>query len=118
MNRQRTKQQRGYIFRKGRFWFVRYSDTVLRDGKCVRVQLCSKLAPFSDAYRSERSVRPLAAELLQPINAGTLDVRSTMPVSFFIEAVYLPEIKERNARAHTKIIEISLEFMCNLDWAK
>ena len=45
-----TKQQRGYIFRKGKFWFLRYADTVLRDGKSVRVQLCKKLAPYSDAY--------------------------------------------------------------------
>jgi integrase len=90
-----TKQQRGYIFRKGKLWFLRYHDTVLRDGKSVRVQLCRKLAPYSDAYRSEKSVRPLAAEMLQPVNAGTQDVRSTMAVSDFIETVYLPEIKEK-----------------------
>jgi len=88
-----TKQQRGYIFRKGKFWFLRYNDTVLRDGKSVRVQLCKKLAPYSDAYRSEKSVRSLAEELLLPINAGTLDVRSTMRISDFVEAVYLPEVK-------------------------
>jgi hypothetical protein len=57
------------------------------------VQLCKKLAPYSDQFRTEKSVRPLAAEILQPINAGTQDVRSTMAVSDFIEAVYLPEIK-------------------------
>ncbi len=90
-----TKQQAGYIFRKGKFWFLRYSDTVLRDGKSVRVQLCKKLAPYSDAYRSENSVRPLAAEILLPINAGTQDVRGTMPISDFVEAVFLPEVKTR-----------------------
>jgi len=87
------KQQRGYIFRKGKFWFLRYSDTVLREGKSVRVQLCKKLAPYSDEYRSEKSVRPLADETLHPINVGTADVRSTMAVADFIEAVYLPEVK-------------------------
>ena len=88
-----TKQQAGYIFRKGKFWFLRYSDTKLRDGTSVRVQLCKKLAPYSDEYRSESSVRALAAEILLPINAGTADLRSTMAVSDFIEAVYLPEVK-------------------------
>jgi integrase len=87
------KQQRGYIFRKGEFWFLRYADTVLRDGKSVRVQLCKKLAPYCDEYRSERSVRSLADEILHPINAGTADVRSTMAVSDFIEAVFLPKVK-------------------------
>lgn len=87
------KQQRGYIFRKGKFWFLRYADTVLRDGKSVRVQLCKKLAQYSDEYRSEKSVRSLADEILHPINAGTADVRSTMAVSDFIDGVYLPEVK-------------------------
>jgi integrase len=88
-----TKQQRGYIFRKGKFWFLRYSDSVLRDGRSVRVQLCKKLAPYSDAYRSEKSVRPLADEILLPINAGTQDVRGTMRVFDFVETVYLPDVK-------------------------
>lgn len=89
------KRQRGYIFRKGKFWFLRYSDTVLRDGKSVRVQLCKKLAPYCDEYRTEKSVRPLADEFLLSINSGMLDVRSTMAVSAFIESVYLPEVKEK-----------------------
>lgn len=110
------KQQRGYIFRKGKFWFLRYADSVLRDGRSVRVQLCKKLAPYSDAYRSEKSVRPLAAEILQPINAGTLDVRSTMPVADFILGTYLPEIKEKNARAPTKTIEIFFGFTFGRGW--
>jgi integrase len=97
------KQQGGYIFKKGKkhkSWFLRYSDTVLRDGRSVRVQLCKKLAPCSDQFRTEKSVRPLAAEFLQPINAGAQDVRSTMAISDFIETAYLPEIKEKK-RAST-----------------
>lgn len=90
-----VKQQRGYIFRKGKFWFLRYHDTVLRDGESVRVQLCKKLAPFGDQYRSERNVRVLAQEILQPINARTFDVRSTMEVKAFVESIYLPEVKEK-----------------------
>jgi integrase len=102
-----TKQQAGYIFRKGKFWFLRYSDTVLRDGKSVRVQLCKKLAPYSDEYRSESSVRPLAAEILLPINAGTQDVRSTMAISDFVEGVYLPEVKaQRRPSTHKNYRDI------------
>src|SRR5260370_41723626 len=83
---QMTKQQRGYIFRKGKFWFLRYSDWVLRDGRSVRVQLCRKLAHYSDAYRSEKAVRPLADEILLPINAGTHDVRSTRRYPQFVSS--------------------------------
>lgn len=93
-------KQNGYIFRKRKSWFLRYSDTVLRDGKSVRVQLCKKLAPYCDEYRTEKSVRPLADEFLLPLNAGALDVRSTMTVSDFIESVYLPAVKAQK-RAST-----------------
>src|SRR5215467_1491673 len=95
-----TKQQRGYIFRKGKFWFLRYSDSVLRDGRSVRAQLCKKLAPVCDTYRSEKSVRPLADEILLPINANSQDVRGTMKVSDFIEGVFLPRV-QREKRAST-----------------
>jgi len=95
-----TKQQRGYIFRKGKFWFLRYSDSVLRDGRSVRAQLCKKLAPGCDTYRSEKSVRPLADEILLPINANSQDVRGTMKVSDFIEGVFLPRV-QREKRAST-----------------
>ena len=100
MTGERTRQQRGYIFRKGKYWFVRYNDSVLRDGRSVRVQLCKKIAPFCDAYRSEKSVRALAAEILLPINANAQDVRGTMKVSDFIETTFLPQIK-REKRAST-----------------
>jgi integrase len=96
------KHQRGYIFRKGKAWYLRYSDTVLRDGEAVRMQLCKKLADYSDAFRSEKSVRALADEFLQPLNAGSLDVRSTMTVKDFIESTYLPEVKEKKRAATYK----------------
>lgn len=96
------KRQSGYIFRKGPSWFLRYSDTVLRDGVSVRVQPCKKLAPYGDEYRTEKSVQPLADEILLPINSGTLDVRSTMTVVTFIETVYLPEVKAKKRRSTFK----------------
>jgi integrase len=96
------KTQRGYIFRRGDSWFLRYNDTVLREGVPVRAQLCKKLATHSDTYRTKKSVRPLAAEILAPVNAGTQDVRSTMAVSAFIESVYLPGIKEKKRASTSK----------------
>jgi integrase len=96
----RTKVQRGYILRKGPSWFLRYYDTELRHGEAVRVQKCVFLAKFSDSYRSEKSVRALAAEKLAPVNEGKADVRSTMTVREFISGTYLPEI-ERTKRPST-----------------
>lgn len=100
--KQRTRHQSGHIFRKGKSWFLRYNDSVLRDGRSVRAQLCKKLADVCDAYRSEKQVRPLADEILSPINAGAQDVRGTMTVSDFIEGTFLPEIQQRRRQSTYK----------------
>jgi len=95
------RTQRGYIFRKGRAWYLRYNDVVLDETwQPKRKKLCHKLADFSDSYRSEKSVRPLADDFLAPINAGQVRPESTMPVGAFIEREYLPYV-ERNRRPST-----------------
>jgi integrase len=95
MSTRRTKQQDGYIFRKGDFWFLRYNDNVMQpDGSIKRKQLCTKLAEMCDRYRNKKAVKPLAQEFLAPINSGKVDAMSTMPISTFIDTVFLPQIKE------------------------
>jgi hypothetical protein len=96
------KKQDGYIYEKNEKWKLRYYDNVLQpDGTVRRMQLSTTLADRCDAYRTKRSVRPLADDFLRPINSGKLNVRSTMPVAQFIETVYLPEIEEQ-VRARVK----------------
>jgi integrase len=82
--------QTGAIVRKGRAWYLRYYDTVLVNGKPARKRCCRKLAAYCDRYRSIKSVRSLAAEFLEPLNAGKVRPESTTPVALFIEAEYLP----------------------------
>ena len=82
--------QKGTIVRKGRAWYLRYYDTVLKDGKPVRKKCCQKLADYCDRYRSVKSVRVLAADFLAPLNAGKVRPESTTRVAQFIEAEYLP----------------------------
>ncbi len=107
-----TKQQRGYIFRKGKFWFLRYADTVLRDGKSVRVQLCKKLAPYSDAYRTEKAVRNMADEYFASDQCRYSRRASTMRVLDFIEAVFSPDQSPRRPstlKNYTDIFRIHLK---------
>ncbi len=55
-----TRHQRGYIYKKGRWWFVRYYDSVVQeDGSIKRVQIARRVAPFCDQYRSKKSVKPV-----------------------------------------------------------
>lgn len=87
-----TRHQQGYIFRKGRAWYVRYYETNAADR---RIQRCRKLSEYSDRYRCKKDVRPLAEEFLRPLNEGRVGPLSTLPISEFIEHHYLPAVADR-----------------------
>jgi integrase len=97
------RQQTGYLFHRGKSWFVRYCDDVLeRDGNVKRKLVCRKLdVEYGDEYRTKASVKPFAQEILAPINSGLLNPRSTMLVADFVENIFLPEYAEKQLRAST-----------------
>lgn len=78
--------QSGQIFQRNNAWYVRYRV----DGK----QVCRRLADFSDRYRTKRSVRPLADEILEPINSGQ-QVNGPMTLQHYVETVYFPNAKTK-----------------------
>jgi integrase len=98
------REQKGYIFHKGKSWFVRYCDDVLQtDGTIKRKLVCKKLdAEYGGAYRTKASVKPFASDVLAPVNKGTLNVQSTMLVAEFVDKKYLPNLAERGIRASTR----------------
>lgn len=98
------REQRGYVFHKGKSWFVRYCDDVMQpDGAIRRQQVCKKLTvDYGGEYRTQKSVQPFVAEILGPLNSGRLNPQSTMLVSEFVEKIYLGEYVEKNFRAATK----------------
>lgn len=97
------RQQSGYLFHRGKSWFLRYCDDVLKpDGTIKRKLMCKKLeVEYGGEYRTEASVRPFAQEILAPINAGTLNPSSTMLVADFVEKTFLAKGKERGLRDST-----------------
>jgi integrase len=98
------RQQSGYLFHRGKSWFVRYCDDVLQPDRTVRRKLvCKKLnVEYCDLYRTKGSVKPFVQEILAPINSGLLNPQSTMPVANFVEQIYLPEFIEKQRRASTQ----------------
>lgn len=94
--------QRGTIFRKGKSWLLGFNVKEVRhDGSTKWVYHTRKLAPFGDKYRTEGSVRHLAAEILAPQNAQRISrAEATQTVRDFIEHVYLPYV-ERTLRPAT-----------------
>jgi integrase len=97
------REQKGYVFHKGSSWFVRYCDDVLQaDGTIKRKLVCKKLpVDYCDEYRTRKSVQSFVDEILAPVNGGLLNPQSTMPVTEFVEKVYLPEYVSKKLRAAT-----------------
>lgn len=98
------REQRGYVFHKGKSWFVRYCDDFMQpDGSIKRKLVCKKLpAEYGGDYRTAKSVQPFVADILAPLNSGLLNPQSTMLVCEFVEKIYLGEYVEKNLRAATK----------------
>lgn len=98
------REQKGYVFHKGKSWFVRYCDDVLQpDGTIKRKLVCRKLdVEYGGEFRTEKSVRPFVQDVLAPVNAGMLSAQSTMLISDFIERVYLKQHVEKQLRASTQ----------------
>src|SRR6267378_7646908 len=95
------REQRGYVFHKGKSWFVRYCDDIMQaDGTIKRKLVCKKLSvEYGGAYRTAKSVQPFVDEILAPLNSGLLNPQSTMLVSEFVEKIYIPEYVEKKLRA-------------------
>ena len=77
--------QKGQIFLSHGAWFVRYRS----GGKQKAERLCA----YSDQFRTLRSVRPIADEILQPINEGRAPA-GPQTLQHFIEHSYLLHVKE------------------------
>jgi hypothetical protein len=94
--RRTRKHQRGYVFLKDHYWYVRYREDVLQsDGTSKRIQKCHQLVACEGTYQKKEAVRVLADEFLAPFNNGSLRADSTMSLDQFIERHYLPFIKSR-----------------------
>jgi hypothetical protein len=97
------REQKGYVFRKGKSWFVRYCDNIVQpDGSIKRKLVCKKLSvSYCDEYRTKANVKPYAQEILAPVTGGMLNPQSTMSVVEFVDTVYLPQHVEKQLRAAT-----------------
>jgi hypothetical protein len=80
--------QNGYIYQANGAWHVRYRV----DGE----QISRKLADYNDQYRTKRSVRPLASEIIDPLNQGR-EVDGPMTLQPYAETVHFPNVKPQKS---------------------
>ncbi len=87
----RTRHQRGYLYRKGSLWLLRYYDSVfVADGTVRRIQKTKKLAEVGPECSTKTAARDLAREFLETINQARKTPESTMTLTRFTEDRYLP----------------------------
>lgn len=92
----RTRHQRGYLYRKGRNWCLRYYDIVQGpDGAVRRPQRSRVLAEASGPNRTKKAAQLLADEFLKPLNDGTITPASGMTLQEFGEKSYLPHVEQQ-----------------------
>ena len=86
------RHQKGYVFKKGSTWYLRYFDNIVGlSGDVEHKQKCCKLA---DA-RTKQEARQSAEEVLRPLNDGTATPASTMTLRRYVEEYYLPYVAEQ-----------------------
>jgi integrase len=90
-----TRHQKGYLYRKGSLWFVRYYDSEFAaDGSVLRVQKTKKLAKAGLECPNKTAARDLAREFLESINLARNTPESAMSLTRFTEDRYLPFVEE------------------------
>ena len=92
--------QKGYVFRSGKSWFLRYRENVTEDGQMVRKQRCEWLAFHGDRYRTKRDLADLVAEKLAGVKEADKCPHSSDLFSDYVENVYLPFV-ERTMKPST-----------------
>ncbi|MGA8557786.1 MAG: hypothetical protein WB630_25505, partial [Candidatus Acidiferrales bacterium] len=63
------------------------------NGKKIRKHAARRLARFCDRYTTIKSVRPLAGDILRPVNSER-EGSGSQTIQSFIELHYLPHVKE------------------------
>ena len=95
----RTRHQKGYLYKKGNLWMLRYYDNQqLPDGTITRVQKARKLVEAVGDYRTKTAARTLAEEQLEPVNSSRTTPQSVMSLERFVDNHYLPFVE-----SHKKI---------------
>jgi integrase len=85
--------QHGFVFRKGRSWFLRYRHDLIVDGKQIRKQKCIKLADYCDRYRREGDLDELVAEKMAGVRQAAKCPKSGQMFTTYVEETYLPYAK-------------------------
>src|SRR5579872_5535201 len=91
--------QKGYVFRAGEFWWLRFFESRVEGGKVVRRQhatkLCRILPEHKRLKRPPEYVEELQAEFIAKLNRGDAQPELHITLDDFFTNVFLPHMTER-----------------------
>ena len=98
----RTREQKGYVWKVGAWWWIRYADSVVENGTVIRKQgLAMKLAPVlreqGRCIRPPDSVREEQKRFMERINGSRLSPERNVTLADFVRNVWLPAVEIRHA---------------------
>src|SRR4051812_36192458 len=88
------REQRGYVFRRGAWWYLRFRETINRGGELVVRQPAVKLVSYGPHYKTKASVKELAAEKLKEINEHNRAPETVVTLGDFAEQIYFPYVTQ------------------------
>jgi integrase len=89
-----TRHQKGYLYRKGSLWLLRYYDSEFSaQGMVGRVQKTKRLAKVGPECPNKTAARDLAREFLDSINLARKTPEAAMTLACFVETRYLPFVE-------------------------
>src|SRR5947207_1211518 len=100
----RTREQKGYVWKVGDWWWIRYADSIVENGVVVRKpSLASKLAPVLPEHRRltrpPEAVRKLQQEFITKVNGNRTSPEKNVDLASFTQNVWFSHIENRNAAA-------------------
>jgi integrase len=98
----RTREQKGYVWKVGEWWWIRYADTRIENGVAVRKpgvsqKLCAVAPEHRRLKRPPEVVEEKQAEFMEKINSSRGSPERASTVREFVEQVWFPSIANRHA---------------------
>lgn len=93
------REQKGYVWKKGDWWYIRYADSVVESGRVVRKQVAAKLAPVLLEHRRlirpPESVREDQKRCMSKINANRTTPERNVTLADFAQNVWIRQIEQQ-----------------------
>ena len=97
-----TRIQKGYVWRVGAWWWIRYADTRIENGVAVRKpgvsqKLCAVAPEHRRMKRPPEVVEQKRAEFMAKINSSRDNPERASTLEEFVTQVWFPTIENRHA---------------------